>query len=422
MAADILTSLATWSTSEGSNLPSGTTAISTNLDDNLRMIQSVVRYTMASDTIASATTTDLGTKESQYLTVSGTTTITSLGTISAGIAKYVTFSGALLLTHNATSLILPTAANITTVAGDTARFLSLGSGNWKCLSYNRANGLTVLNSPVRLDQVSAATATNTIANGIYAQTWGWTFSTATNGLYLTGNSATAAGHIFTVENTSGTPGSIIRAISLTGTNLSIGQDGFTLSGGTQPAGNSPATCAISGCNALAASATNGSNLNISAGNGGTSGGTGGNVQVSAGTGTNYGSVTLVSGGVSATKSTLTASPLALTAYSTGNFVKDSKFSFVGTTNGSPTITAGGGTGATIRGTNHLFEVTFGTGSPTDVTVTFTSAWASTPIAIASGTQSGQVIHTSASTSTIVIASSTAFSSGTKISVILHGVQ
>ena len=87
MAADILTTLATWSTTEGSNLPIGSTAISTNLDDNLRMIQSVVRYTMASDTIASATTTDLGTKESQYLTVSGTTTITGLGTISAGITK-----------------------------------------------------------------------------------------------------------------------------------------------------------------------------------------------------------------------------------------------------------------------------------------------------------------------------------------------
>ena len=417
MAADILTTLATWSTSEASNLPSGTTAIGTNLDDNLRMIQSVVRYTMASDTIASATTTDLGTKESQYLTVSGVTTITSLGTISAGISKYVTFSGALTLTHNASSLILPTAANITTAAGDTARFLSLGSGNWKCLSYSRASGATIATGSTRLDQLGAATATNTIANGIYAQQWGWNFATATNGLYLTGNSNTAAGHIFTCENTAGTPGSIIRALSLTGTNLSIGQDGFTLSGGTQPGGNSPATSTISAGNATAISAINGGTLNINGGNGGTSGGIGGNVAINAGSGTTKGYISLT-----ASVSNLYVQAASVLVGGTAKFVKDTKYVFVGTTNGSPTITAGGGTGATIRGSDHVFEVTFGTGSPTDVTVTFANAWASTPIAIASGTQSGQVIHTSAGTGTIVISSSTAFSSGTKISVILHGVQ
>lgn len=419
MAADILTSLATWSTSEGSNLPSGTTAISTNLDDNLRMIQSVVRYTMASDTISSATTTDLGTKESQYLTVSGTTTITGLGTISAGIAKYVTFSGALILTHNATSLILPTAANITTVAGDTARFLSLGSGNWKCLSYNRASGATVATGSTRLDQLGAATATNTIANGIYAQTWGWTFATATNGLYLTGNSNVAAGHIFTCENTLGTPGSIIRALSLTGTNLSIGQNGFTLSGGTQTGGNSPTACYVQAGSALAASAIAGGTINISGGDGGTSGGTGGNVAISGGGGTTKGYASINSGGGTAQ---LIVQDSGSIFGGTTKFVKNTKYVFVGTTNGSPTITAGGGTGGTIRGSDHVFEVTFGTGSPTNVTVTFANAWASTPIAIASGTQSGQVIHTSAGTGTIVISSSTAFSSGTKISVILHGVQ
>ena len=41
-----------------------------------------------------------------------------------------------MLTHNATSLILPGSANITTTAGDTAEFLSLGGGNWICLNYS----------------------------------------------------------------------------------------------------------------------------------------------------------------------------------------------------------------------------------------------------------------------------------------------
>lgn len=91
--------------------------------------------------LASATTTDLGAQVTDYISITGTTTITGLGTIGAGCRRFVTFTGALTLTHNGTSLILPTAANITTVAGDTAVFQSLGSGNWKCLDYNRVSGL-----------------------------------------------------------------------------------------------------------------------------------------------------------------------------------------------------------------------------------------------------------------------------------------
>jgi hypothetical protein len=64
--------------------------------------------------IASASTTNLATATGVCVTVTGTTTITALGTASAGVVRVVTFTGALTLTHNATSLILPGAANITT--------------------------------------------------------------------------------------------------------------------------------------------------------------------------------------------------------------------------------------------------------------------------------------------------------------------
>jgi hypothetical protein len=37
-------------------------------------------------------------------------------------------------------MILPGGADIATAAGDSAEFISLGSGNWMCLSYTRANG------------------------------------------------------------------------------------------------------------------------------------------------------------------------------------------------------------------------------------------------------------------------------------------
>lgn len=145
MPADIATALKDWSTTAGSNAPQGSTLISTNLNDNFQQIQSTVRAGVASsDTIASAATTDLSTKDARFLSVTGTTAITSLGTLSAGMSKVLIFGGALTLTYNATSLILPAGASITTAAGDCCEVLSLGSGNWRCLWYQRADGNVVI--------------------------------------------------------------------------------------------------------------------------------------------------------------------------------------------------------------------------------------------------------------------------------------
>jgi hypothetical protein len=94
----------------------------------------------ASVTVPSATTTDLGAAASNNIIISGVTTITSFGTVAAGVTRDVTFSGALVLTHNGTSLILPGGANITAVAGDTLSALSLGSGNWRVTRYDRGSG------------------------------------------------------------------------------------------------------------------------------------------------------------------------------------------------------------------------------------------------------------------------------------------
>lgn len=85
--------------------------------------------------IASATTTDIGAATGNFVDITGTTTITGLGTVQAGTRRVVQFDGSLTLTHNATSLILPGGANIITNAGDTAEFISLGSGNWLCTDY-----------------------------------------------------------------------------------------------------------------------------------------------------------------------------------------------------------------------------------------------------------------------------------------------
>lgn len=94
-------------------------------------------------TIASATTTDISTAYAPTINISGSTTITGLGTAPAGVRRLLKFQGALTFTHNGTSLILPGSANITTAANDTAEMASLGSGNWICASYKRASGKPV---------------------------------------------------------------------------------------------------------------------------------------------------------------------------------------------------------------------------------------------------------------------------------------
>lgn len=57
-----------------------------------------------------------------------------------GINRKGRFTGALLLTHNATSLILPGVANITTAANDRYEARSLGAGNWIVTKYLPAVG------------------------------------------------------------------------------------------------------------------------------------------------------------------------------------------------------------------------------------------------------------------------------------------
>lgn len=161
--ADVTSTLTSWSSTAASNLPANSAAVGPNtLADNQRVIQSVVRAALAGDgTIASATTTDLSTVNDGDITVTGTTTITGLGTLTAGIKKVLTFSGVLTLTHNATSLILPGAANITTAAGDVAIMRSLGSGNWKCISFTRAASLPTTSADIQVQLATAFTTAGT---------------------------------------------------------------------------------------------------------------------------------------------------------------------------------------------------------------------------------------------------------------------
>lgn len=135
----ITLTMANLTVDESTNSPLGSDSVTptTGPDDYIRNIYALIRREQAQATnTASAATVDLGAiATGSYVHITGTTTITSFGTVAAGISRVLVFDGALTLTHNATSLILPGGANITTAAGDVFEFRSEGSGNWRCTSY-----------------------------------------------------------------------------------------------------------------------------------------------------------------------------------------------------------------------------------------------------------------------------------------------
>jgi len=80
--------------------------------------------------------------DGSYFDVTGTTGFSAM-TVAADKQFALQFDGALVMTHHATNLDLPGAANITTAAGDVAIFQSTGANTVQCLSYTRADGTPI---------------------------------------------------------------------------------------------------------------------------------------------------------------------------------------------------------------------------------------------------------------------------------------
>ena len=127
----------------GSNFPAGSEA-PTTADDYLRFQAACVAVLRDGKgfadpvQLASGATTDIGGQNSMFVEITGTTTITSLGSNYNG-PRFLRFTGALTLTHNSTTVNLPGAANITTAAGDTAIAVpNLAGTGWNVVNYQLA--------------------------------------------------------------------------------------------------------------------------------------------------------------------------------------------------------------------------------------------------------------------------------------------
>ena len=194
--------------------------------------------------VASATTTDIGAAATSEVLITGTTTITGFGTSNAGIVRRGIFAGALTLTHNATSLILPGGANITTAANDSFVARSLGSGNWIVTQYQKATGQAVINPTVVTSAVAGTGIAVSGATG--AVTFSWpayptasagvgnfdTYTGSSGGGFVLPATGTYAYFGFLLQDSTGTIGNHIGGVGAGGATVSAGSAGYTWRGFT----------------------------------------------------------------------------------------------------------------------------------------------------------------------------------------------
>jgi len=168
----------------------------------------------ASD-LASASTTDIGAANGVVVDITGTNTITSFGNVTAGTTRLVRFTGALTLTYNASSLILPGSRDIVTEAGDRGTFVSLGSGNWFCHAFTKANGRVLGDIIMATDSGTANVTVDKMRGQVHNITGAYTESlpTAAIGYSATFYASTAAA--FSIDVVTGTDIIILNGSPLT---------------------------------------------------------------------------------------------------------------------------------------------------------------------------------------------------------------
>ena len=218
--------------------------------------------------IASAATCDLGAAGALCVEVTGTTAITSLGS-GVNALRFVRFAGALTLTHDAASLVLPGGADIVTAPGDMACFRSDAGGHWRCVCYSRTDGRMVnMDSPVFSGRLGVGMTPVNVLDMVQ------TANGATMGAILNDSGGSAASARWTASN--GTGVAWIGVLGQSFGSFGVYQAGngmvFASSGLSLTADAGPICFAPNGGSEVARFATDGSFLAGTTTNGGPLGG------------------------------------------------------------------------------------------------------------------------------------------------------
>ena len=166
-------------------------------DDHLRLLKSVLKATFPALSfaryleqpradLASATSPDLWAATTNYVNITGTTTIEDfVDATASGQMKIVRFDDELTLTHSASAIDLPTEDDIVTAAGDHAIFISQGTTVHQCIAYFRKDGTP-------LAQVAPAEATDELLGIVELATTAELRSTASGSKVVTTANVRAA--------------------------------------------------------------------------------------------------------------------------------------------------------------------------------------------------------------------------------------
>jgi len=184
--------------------------------------------------LASATTTDIGAQLTNFLRITGTTTITSFGTNYKG-PRFLRFEGAVTLT-NGSALTLPGGANITTAAGDALIVVpraTLGTADgWQVVAYQKnalpgtpsagsVNNAALVDGAVygtkltsKIEPVTASVASNALTVTLNPTTLDFRSSTLTSGTVNTRTIGTAISAVVPSGATLGTTNAALSKVML----------------------------------------------------------------------------------------------------------------------------------------------------------------------------------------------------------------
>lgn len=365
-----------------------------------------------------ATATDIGANNSTLITLTGSgVSVTAFPASTVGIRRKTRFSGANTLVHSAAFYLL-SQADITTAAGDVAEWVYTSSG-WLMIGYSRTTGSGLL--------AAFPDGTVSLPGAAFA-------ADLDNGLYRIGanNWALSAGGVKVVDLQSGlvtVPTALTVATPASAT-ISATTPSVAVSTGAQTnLGNSGNITLATGD---AQQAVGGITLTLGNGTLASGSSVGGSMTVNLG-----GNAQSLSGGAGSFTMSLGRYPAGASAYGAINFRlgaqgSDIKYTVARVNNqtgvweyhteaGTPTITSGAGSGATIVGTNHGFVLTVGTGAGASIVVTLALP-ASSPgtrafAAVAGSSNTAYTTGCQTGATTLTIVTSVAPTAGDKLHVV-----